>query len=161
MHVSDYRQFSDFNISQPSVATLVRCVMTFNDSCIANLKSSPTVNKLKIHQHLAKLRAKYSGPFFWTWCSIWHISGIHYYYADRIYCGVSVMHLHYTSTAAVRGSDYTTSRSLQQQTALLSSDEWRCGLNLQLKIKATYTYFTKFIQAQFNQRPPLCPDPIF
>jgi len=58
MHDSDFRQFSNTDVSQGSAATLLRCGGIVNDDFVAYLLvSSESVSEkiLKIGQHLAKL----------------------------------------------------------------------------------------------------------
>jgi len=45
IHISDYRQFSDFYISQGSVATYVRCGGIFQYDFVANLPLSVSLKK--------------------------------------------------------------------------------------------------------------------
>ena len=46
IHISDYRQFSDFYISQGSVATYVRCGGIFQYAFVANLPLSVSLKKI-------------------------------------------------------------------------------------------------------------------
>jgi len=58
MRIADYRQFSDIDISQGSVATYVRCGGIFKHKFVVNLPLSPPVKEFrKSVNNLGKLCA--------------------------------------------------------------------------------------------------------
>jgi len=64
IHISDWRHFSDFHISQGSVATCLRRGAILKHEFVANLLPSPPVKKsLKIGSYLVKLWAR-------VWCLV-------------------------------------------------------------------------------------------
>jgi len=55
MHASDFRWFSDVDVSQGSAATRLRCGAIDNDDFCIFTSESVDDKKLKTGQHLAKL----------------------------------------------------------------------------------------------------------
>ena len=79
--ISDWRHFSDFHISQGSIATCLSCGGIFKHEFAANLLPSPWVKKsLKIGSYLAKLWAR-------VWCLVFFAHGVYRYLSMHSHLG--------------------------------------------------------------------------